>query len=213
MFRPFRLIAIAGLAVGVYAGVIATPSGPHTANAFDPVKVAGFEVAAWEAKAEKSDFKCYAAVVQMLREQYRYSWWKAGVAGFYLSRATTQFAEMHNRYERALPDLEDAALVEKAWMKASFDPAVVARAQLDWWVTRKMPGLDSVDNVGSLMANEYALRYGVTHDRVAGATMYRAQALLLLEEGGEKPDWAGARKLLTESYTSLRNGLTTRKGF
>ncbi len=210
MFRPFRLIMIAGLALGVYAGFFQTPTGAGTLNAFDPEKVAQFELAAWQAKHAKSDFGFYSNNVQMLREQYRYPWWKAALAGYYISRATTQFLEMHNRYERALPDLEDAAAVEKGWLKAKFSPAVAARAQLDWWVTRRMPGLDAVDHVGSLMANEYALRYGVPQDRVAGATMYRAQAMALRDEGGESPDWATVGKLLNESYRSLKNGLGKR---
>jgi len=204
---------IAALALGVYAGFIQTPTGARTPDAFDPEKVAQFELASWQAKHAKKDFDYYSNTVQMLREQYRYSWWKAALAGFYVSRATTQFQEMHNRFERALPDLEDAAEVEKSWLNAKLDAPAVARAQLDWMVTRRMPGLDTVDHVGALMANEYALRYGVPQDRVAGATMYRAQAMAIRDENRESPDWAGVSKALTDSYRSLKNGLTKRSRF
>jgi len=210
MFRPFRIVMVLALGVGIYTGFFQTPPDPHVVNAFDADKAATFHLESWKALKEHRDFGFYFNLVQRLREQHRYTWWKAGLQGFYLSRATTQFAEMHNRYERALADLEDAAAVEHSWTNGKYDPKAAARTQLDWWVTRKMPGLDDVDHVAELMANEWAIRYGVGQDRVVGATLPMSQAMRLFDEGGDKPDWALIGRLLNESYKNLKAGLSRR---
>jgi hypothetical protein len=213
MFRPFRLIMIAALGLGIYAGFFQTPKDPHVPGAFDADKAAAFELESWKALKAHSDFGYYFNLVQRLREVHRYTWWKAAAQGFYLSRATTTFAEMHNRFERALPDLEDAAATEQSWTGIPFKPAAVARTQLDWWATRKMPGLDGDDHVAELMANDLAMRYGVGQDRVSGAALPLAMALRLRDEGGDAPDWTTIQKLLNDSFRNLKAGLTRRAAY
>jgi hypothetical protein len=213
MFRPFRIIMLLALGLGIYAGFFQTPKDPHVPNAFDPDKVANFQLESWKAIKEHRDFAFYFNMVQQLREQHRYTWWKAASQALSLSRATTQFAEMHNRYERVMGDLEDAAEVERSWTGVKPEPNVLARAQLDWWVSRKMPGLDDVDRIGEMMANEWALRYNVGQDRVVGATYAMAAAMRLRDDGGDKPDWVGISRLLNESYRNLKAGLTRKQVF
>jgi hypothetical protein len=208
VFSPGRLVFAAVLAGCVYFGFFAVPPGPRAEGQFDPARLASSEVELWKAARGHEEFGVYMSLVSVLREQHRYSWFRAAQASYYLGRATTAFVDMRGRYEHLLPDLEDAATIERDWMQASFDPTAVARAQLTWWVTRRMPNLNSVDQIAPLIADDYALRYDVPARLVMDAAQRRATALNLAETGGLDPDWATVTSLLTESNRALQQGLS-----
>jgi len=63
MFRPFRLLMIAALVLGIYAGFFATPKDPHVPGAFDADKAAMFELESWKALKAHSDFGYYFNLV------------------------------------------------------------------------------------------------------------------------------------------------------
>ena len=58
----------------------------------------------------------------------------------------------------------------RAWTGAHFDPAAVARAELAWWVARRMPGENDPANVGRLIATVNARIYEVPAERVLRAS-------------------------------------------
>jgi hypothetical protein len=203
MFRPFRLIMIALLAGAVYSAFFWIPAHPAPDGVFDARYVAAQETASWQAVRAKQEFAVYFNVVRMLREQHRYTWFRAAQAGFYLTRATTTFANLHSRYEQVLPDLEAAATIEKDWRHETFDPADAARAQLNWWVARKRRDTNTVDRIGALIVEEYSVRYPRSGGGTSEAAFQRAQALKLMEEGGIDPDWTQVSSLLTQSYRAL----------
>src|SRR5437588_12374663 len=91
----------------------------------------------------------------------------------------------------------------KEWTHSSFDPAAVARAELAWWVARRVPGQDSAAHVGELIAAENALLYDIPRERVLQASTFRAQAGKLRDEGGEHADWSAVSALLHQSYRAL----------
>ena len=207
MFSFGRLLTIMTLGLVVYVGFYAVPPGEPGDGHFDPEALARDEVAVWQAVQGREDFGVFFSLVPMEREAHRYSWFRAAQASFYMARAQTTFAELRGRYERVLPDLEDAAALHKAWVKGSFDAPAVARAQLDWWVTRRMPNLNSIDQIAPLIAREYALRYQVTESQAADAAFRRAQAMQLFDADGADPRIAAITKLLAESHASLQESI------
>ena len=207
MLSPGRLVLAALLAALVYGGFYAVPAGDRAEGRFDPERLASREVEVWKATQAREEWGAYIAVVPMLREQCRYSWFRAAQASFYVARAMTTFVTLRGRYERVLPDLEDAATIERDWMGATFDPAAVARAQLNWWVTRRMLNLNSVDQIASLIADEYRLRYNVPESLVMDAALRRAEAADMAEAGGGDPNWSAVTKLLVESNRRLQQAV------
>jgi hypothetical protein len=200
-----RLFAIALLAAIVYAGFFAVPPGPPGHGHYDADALAADEVTVLQSVPARDEWGTFAAMVPMLREQDRYSWFRAAEAAYYLSRAELTFVGLRERYERVLPDLEDVAAIEKAWMGAAYDPSAVARAELNWWVTRRLPNLNSVDQVAPLIAEEYALRYHAPAGQMMEAATRRAEALDLA--GRTDPDWKSVGKLLAESHRALQQAL------
>jgi len=203
MFRPSRLIILAVLAGAIYGGFFWVPTHAAPDGVFDAEQVAAHESAGWQSIRGRQEFAVYFNFVRMLREQHRYTWFRALESGFYLTRATTRFANLHSRYEQVLPDLEAAANIEKAWRHATFDPADAARAQLNWWTTRRRRDVNTVERIGALIAEEYAVRYPRAGGGTSEAAILRAQAVKLMDEGGADPDWRTIRDLLTQSYRAL----------
>jgi len=204
-----RLIFYGLVAVLVYMLFFSVPAGDRAEGQFDADRLAASEIDVLKANLGREEFGVYIAVVPMLREQHRYSWFRAGQAGYYMARALTQFAGMRQRYERVLPDLVEAATIERNWMGASFDPAAAARAQLDWWVTRRLPNLNSASQVAPLIAREYAVRYRIPEGAGMDAALRRAQALDLSQQ--IDPNWTEVQNLLAESNRSLAQALDRSK--
>lgn len=60
----------------------------------------------------------------------------------------------------------------------------IAKAELAWWVARRIPGKDSPENVGALIADLNAQFYGVPREKVLEASVLRARAGHMRDEGG-----------------------------
>lgn len=207
MLRPFRIIVIGGLALLIYTVFFALPADSATTKTFDADQVARYEVETWKAAKVHSEFSIFLNATMMLREQQRLTWFRAAQDGYYLARGLNGFVDLTGRYERVLPDLEAAAAAQKAAQDAAFDPAAVARAQLNWMVTTRMEGLNSTEQVATLMAEEYGMRFHVRPDQVFDAAAPRAEAFKMWLTGGTDPDYQTINKLLIESHRALRAGL------
>jgi len=157
----------------------------------------------WQAYYAKERVRLFSLLVTMLHEQYRYSWATAAIEGFHLARAAATFGDLKSGYDVVLPDLEAVYAKARSWTGAAFDPAAVARAELAWWAARRVPGQNSPEHVGALIADEYALLYETTPSNVAAAALLRAKAAALRDEQTAEPDWATIARLLRASYDEL----------
>ena len=205
------IIATAIAAAFLLAFTLTPPRGPRSMRSFDPDRLADLEIGMWQAYYAKARVRLFALLVTLLHEQYRYSWAGATREGFHLARAAATFGDLRGGYEQVLPDLEAAYRQARDWTGAHFDPHAVARAELAWWVARRVPGQNSPDEVGRLMADEYALLYETTADRVARAALLRAEAGALRDAqaaAGSQVDWDAIRRLLDASYRDLLASLT-----
>jgi hypothetical protein len=163
----------------------------------------------WQAYYAKEQARLFALLVTLLREQRRYAWATAVREGWHLARAAAAFGDLHDGYERVLPDLDAAYTVARDWTGAHYDPHAVARAELAWWVARRTPGRNSPEQVGRLMADEYAQLYETTPNHVARAALLRAEAGAMRDAEARQPDWDAIRQMLVASYRDLLAALTT----
>jgi hypothetical protein len=200
----FLVLASFGLAY-----VLTPPRGSRSLRDFDPDRLALLETRMWQAYYAKERGRLFGLLVTLLHEQYHYSWATAAVEGFHLARAAATFAELKDHYEAVLPDLEAAYAKVRAWTGATFDARAVARAELAWWEARRIPGRNSPEQVGQLIAEEYALLYESSPSAMAAAGFLRAQAGALRDAQAEKPDWPAIARLLQESYRELRLALAS----
>jgi hypothetical protein len=208
MKRRSRLLLVLALLAGFgsYAA-LAAPDGPRSLRVFEPARLAGLELDMWKAYYAKENVRLFRLLVVMLREQYNYSWATAGREAFHLARAAATFGNARSNYEAVLPDLEAAYTTARDWLDASFDPAAVSRAELAWWAARRIPGQNSPEQIGRLIAAEYALLYGTEPDVVTTPALLRAQAAALRDAQARAPDWTEIDRLLTASYVELHTAL------
>jgi hypothetical protein len=203
MGRTLRLAIGAGLLAFALAFAFTPPSGPRSMREFNPARLADLELRMWKAYYAKDRARLFSLLVTMLREQYRYSWATATREAFHLARAAATFGDAKDHYEVVLPDLEAAYTMAKSWLDAGFDPRAVAQAELAWWVARRIPGQNSAEQVGQLIAQEYALLYETSAERVAPAALLRATAAKMRDEQAAQPDWDRIGRLLEQSYREL----------
>lgn len=201
------LVLLLLLGSGVYAAAFVAPPGPRTLRAFDPDRTADLEVDMWRVYYAHDDTRLFFDLVTLLHEQNRYPWGKACVAAYHLARAASAFSESHTGYELLLPDLEAAYAITKDWTQASFDPAAVAKAELAWWVARRIPAQSSPEIVGGLIADENAMLYNVPRQKVLAASILRARAGKLRDDGAENADWKAVSDLLHQSYRQLHEAV------
>ena len=200
-----RIAVLVVLAMAVAIAIVATipPSGPRSIRHFDPDRMAALETDMWQAYYLHQNIRLFRGLLTLLHEQYRYSWAKAATAGFHFARAAATFSGARSDYERVLPDIERGYAIARDWTGATFDPARVARAELAWWVARRVPGQDDAPHVGELIAEENALLFDAPAERVLRASTARAQAGRLRDDTASHPDWSVIQGLLTESYREL----------
>ena len=178
--------------------------------------MASLELRMWQAYYGKERVRLFALLVTLLREQYGYSWTTAVSEGFHLARAAATFGDMRcsgspescaREYETVLPDLEQAYGTAARWLHAGFNPREVARAELAWWVARRIPGRNDPETVGRLIADSYALLYEAPVGDMARAGLLRAEAAALRDREASAPDWPTIGRLLVESYRDLHASL------
>ena len=206
------------VAIAVLLAVVATagswllaapPRGSRSLRQFDPDRLASLEVGMWQAYYGKERLRLFRLLVTMLHEQYHYSWLTAAREGFHLARAAAIFGDARGDYEtQVLPDLERAYTTARDWLGAGFDPRAVARAELAWWIARRVPGEDSAEHVGALMARAYGLLYEAPASTLLEAAVFRARAGALRDAQAQQPDWPTIERLLKQSYGSLHAALS-----
>jgi hypothetical protein len=200
---PVALLVVGGL----IALTFVPPPGPRSLKTFDPDRVADLEVDMWQAYYNKERVRLFRGLLTLLREQNRYSWARASQQSYYFAKAASTFASATGDYDRVLPDLTNGYAVMRRWTNAGFDPETVARAELAWWVARRVPDQNDPANVGRLMSQVNALIYGVPADRVLRASEMRAEAAALRDRGGASADWNAVSTLLRSSYRQLHRAV------
>ena len=205
--RPIAIAAAIVLAFAI-AFAVTPPRGPRSMRHFDPDRLASLEVRMWQAYYAKERARLFALLVTMLHEQYRYSWATAAKQAFHLARAAATFDDLKGGYEVVLPDLEAAYSTAKSWLRAGFDPRAVAKAELAWWIARRIPGRNSPEQIGGLIADEYALLYETRREAVVNAALLRAEAAALRDDQAAQPDWDTIGRLLRQSYRDLLAALS-----
>ena len=180
------------------------PSRP-SAITFDSKAIAASETRMWQAYYRQDKQALFDELTALMLEQFAVTGITAKRVAYDLAMAAKDFASSRGGYEaQVLPSLVSAyTRIQKA-SGAEFDPEAAARAELDWWVARRTPGQNSVEEVGRGIAKLYAILYGATNDHIERAGFLRAKAGRVRDESS---DWPEVQRLLEESYGELLQGI------
>ncbi len=174
-------------------------------TSFDSKAIAASETRMWQAYYAKDTKALFEELKTALGEQFGLSQWTAQLVALELATGARNFAGERSGYEQnVLPHIEKAyARIRKA-TGGEFDPKEAARAELDWWVARRTPGQNSVEQVGRCISTLYAVLYGESNARIEEAGLLRASAAHVRDVSS---DWPKSQELLEESYAVLLEGL------
>jgi hypothetical protein len=132
---------VLGLLGGVvgYFGFVSTPP-PRDVRNFDPARTAALELEMWQAYYDKRNTGLFFGLVTLNREMYRCPRSTAVRIAFRFARAAATFGKLRSGYEEVLPDLEAGYRIARDWSQLTYEPALVAKAELAWWVARRTEG-------------------------------------------------------------------------
>lgn len=211
MLKPSRWFGLLILGFLTYIVFFSVPPGSPRAGTFDPSTLGALELAVLQAEHEKHSVRLFFNIVAKLREEQRYTWFRAADAGFHRTRAILSSRSARVHYDIVLPDLVRAYEIERDWRGVDFDAEAVARAELDSWMARRRIEVNTPDYVSGLMAETDAIRYNASHDQMRGAALMRLRALELRDDGGTSPDWNAIRVALIDSYRIVHQILRPRR--
>lgn len=112
-----------------------------------------------------------------------------------------------------LSPLTQAYASLKEAVHASWDPAVVAKSDLDWWVARRNSWTDNPEIVGDKIAKLYRILYAKNEDNhFAKAAYLRASAARFRDLSQNvwtisEEDWKLINLMLERSYEELDTGI------
>jgi hypothetical protein len=183
---------------------------------FDADEVARLETAMWRSYYERRRVSLFTQLSELLRTQYRFSFWKSNRVAFSAARAAFVFKDGHNRadYERALPDLRNFYGAIREASDVPFDVERVARLELEWWIVHRERARHKEGDLARALAEAAAEIYRVPVERMAEHGRLRAEAMSIrdtrAEAGGvTEADWARIDALLHASWQSLHKAVNS----
>lgn len=186
---------------------------------FDPVKVAHYEKEAWVAYYQRRWLRLLRMLIALVRETFGLSLWQALYVGLPLTRAQIAFAPKDNDVPAAVADMRRFYTFVQRVHGEDFDPDVVARLDVDWWVVhRQLFGRSDDPELIEALVKLYAATYRVDPDSVRAAAYHRVQAMVhsdrwIVEGKAENsPLLAQEEEELVKSYTALRAAVSVTAG-
>jgi hypothetical protein len=165
----------------------------------------------WRSYYERRRVRLFTELAELLRTQYRFSFWKSNRVAFSAARAAFVFKDGRNRaeYERALPDLLDFYGAIRQASDVPFDVERVARLELEWWIVHRERAAHKEGDLARALAEAAAEIYRAPVERMSEHGRLRAEAMAIrdtraAEAGGvTEADWARIDALLHASWQSL----------
>ena len=167
-------------------------------------QIAAAETRMWQAYYRRETMTLGSELAGLLRGQFELSVDESNDIARSIGLAAVTFYSSSGNYENAvLPNLVRAYQQLRDRSGRTFNPEAAARAELTWWVARRTPGQNNIENIGRCISHLYATLYDGPRPEFDEAGLLRARAASLRDQGGEDCDWREVERLLEKSYKIL----------
>ena len=180
-------------------------------SAYDPEKVAYLEAESWVAYYRRRWPRLLRLSVGLVAESFQLPLPQALYGAYLAARAQMIFAPKDNDVPRAEAAMRRFYELVNQVHRSQFDPAAVARLELNWWVVhRQLFGQSDNEPLVQALTDLYAAVYEVEPGLVREATQLRAEAMQLsdrwVNEGCAEgsPLIAEETAALAKSYNALQ---------
>jgi hypothetical protein len=186
---------------------------------FDPVRLGGYEAAAWVAYYQRRWAAFLRAVTGMVKVGFAMPWPRTILAAWLVLRAGQLWAPYpDNDADGARAAMVRCYRLVKATHGEAFDVDEAARLEVEWWqvhrhLQRESPD-GSIEPLVEALAVHAGYVYGVPVDDVREAARLRAEAMVISDRwvaDGCDPastDIPAERALLVRGYTALRHAVS-----
>jgi len=204
-----------GIALGlaVVAVVLFDLYGPqhgHLAD-FDPAEVARLEAAMWRSRQSGDAGALFRLTAERLRAQFHLPFLRSYSAAYAMARASYLFdrGRARSEYERVVPHLTSYFAAIQRVNRAGFEPARVARLDLEWWIVRRQRTERPPEDLEIAIAAVDGALYGVAPGTLQDHAQLCAEALAVRDAGTsvggvEAVNWRQVEELLRQSWTALQ---------
>jgi len=199
----------------------ASSAGQRKAPDFNPVKVAYYEKAGWEAYYDRSWLRAFGLMVRLNREEFHMSLPVALAAAVDIVRASMAFAPRDNDVQAATEHIR--RYYEKARRSVGIpaDAETLARLEMDYWIVHRRLALErtldhNLDNIAPLVDSLTTLHsalFSVQPEAARRSAEYRALAAQAVDRitghysSDVRRDWELVESTLQLAYRELAASL------
>jgi hypothetical protein len=189
---------------------------PNPMRAFDPRKVAHYEVANYVAYYQKAWPRLLSLTVGLVQEAFGLPLLRAIEGAYLVARAEIAAAPFpNNDIPRAEAYMSRFyAMLKRIYPAEQFDPAEAARLDVQWWVVhRELFANPENDRLTDALTDLWAYAYQVPRERILPAAKARADAILISDRWvrGSKdpadPVLKEEEAVMTRAYALLREAV------
>jgi hypothetical protein len=191
--------------------------GQRPAPSFDPVKVAYYEKAGWQAYYDRNWLLAFRLMVRLNREEFNLSLPVAILAAMDIVRSSMAFAPLDNDVQAATEHLH--RYYEKARRSVGIpaDAETLARLEMDYWIVHRRLALERIqdhdlDNIGPMvdsLTTLHAALFGAEPEATRRSAEYRALAAQSVDRitgrysTDVSRDWELVESYLQQAYHEL----------
>jgi hypothetical protein len=188
-------------------------------RSFDPVRLGGFEAAAWVAYYQRRWGTFLRAAVGMVSEGFGMPLPRTLRGAWLVLRANQAWAPYpENDPDRARALMRQFYVLVQRTHHELFDLDEAARLEVEWWRAHRYVQHEeaSYDSLADAVAALYAHVYSVPLEKVRPAAAHRAEAMRISDEWVEdgakdgSPAIAAEREELVKGYALLRSAVAER---
>jgi hypothetical protein len=208
-----RAALVAALVVAAACvGYAIAPRAPDL-TAFDPDEIARRETLMWRHYYDKRFAALFVDLYGLAREQQGFSPFDSARIAVAAARAARAFQPTTSRRDAlaAVPPLADYFAVLATAAPEPVDVMAAARAELDWWQSRREAV--APDEYGVTIARVATLIYDVDNDDVLTFGLIRAQAMAYRDARDSRmteADWTAIADQLAQAYGHLKQAVSRR---
>ncbi len=170
----------------------------------DPARMAQLELQLWQDYYAQRYLPLMFGLLKLARGQFALSWAAALRLSALFGKAAWRFKRSYQRDAvDVTPELAKGyALLARRWGR-EMDCQRAAEAEQAWWEARRNPEQSDPDDVGDLIAEQFAILSGGEASAFQEGARLRARAAALRDAQEADPDWARIGSMLHEAYEKL----------
>ncbi len=185
---------------------------------FDPIKVAYYEKAGWEAYYDRNWLRALRLMVQLNHEAFNMSWPTALTAAMDIVRASMAFAPLENNdVAQATHHLERFYSKARRSMKLNATAKELADLEIDYWIVHRELALERIQdrNRGDIepmtqsLNRLHATLFDSTLEAMRPSAEYRSLAAKTVDRITGRysedvaDDWQQVEQYLRQAYTAV----------